>query len=124
MTDFLTIALPTILFFVTPIIVVWLWLRFTSQKEKARIRLIEKALECNKDFNLELLIKPQKDVVANNRRLLVSGIALACLGLALFVVLLILTDISYASLALLALLPGVGFLMAYRLIARDLKRGK
>jgi len=122
MDSFLVTGLPILLFFVTPIIIIWLWLRFTSQKEKSRIRLIEKAIECNKDFNIELLLKPLKDTGINNRRLLIGSIALICLGLALFIVLLILADISYASLALLALLPGLGFLIAYWLIAKDLKK--
>jgi|GEM_PF-6613886 len=117
-------ALPIFLFFVTPILIVWLWLRFTYQKENSRFRLIEKALECNKDFNLELLHMPKTDAITNNRRLLISGVALICLGLALFIVLLILADTRYASLALLALLPGLGFLIAYRLISKDLKRDK
>jgi len=116
--------LGTILLFVTPILIIWLWLRFTYETENSRIRLIEKTLESNKDFNPELLNNLQTDAITNNRRLLISGIALICLGLALFIVLLILADISYASLALLALLPGLGLLIARWLIAKDLKKSK
>jgi hypothetical protein len=103
---------------------VWLWLRFVSQREKSRNQLIEKALELNKDINSELFLRPKKDASVINRRLLVSGISLVCFGLAAFTVLLVLTNISYASFAFLLLFPGLGFLIAHRLIAKDLKKGQ
>ncbi len=123
MDVFLTVGLPIFLIFATPALVVWLCLRHISKKEESNNRLIEKALELNMDINPELFIKPKKDVVTINRQLLIWGLALAFLGFAAFIILFILTDITYASLALLLFFPGLSFLIARQLIIKDSKKG-
>ena len=114
--------LPPIICLAMPIIIVWLVFWFKHQEGKAKNRLIEKALELNKEISPEIFLRPKKDPIISNRRLLITGITFVCVGLAAFIILLLLIDMAYASFAFIALLPGIGFLLAYWFIAKELKK--
>jgi len=115
-------GLPPIICCAMPIFVVWIVFWFKNQERKSRNRLIEKALELNKEISPEFFLSPKKDVVSNNRRLLIAGITFVCAGFAAFIILLLLVNMAYASFAFIALLPGIGFLLAHWFIAKELKK--
>jgi len=119
MEDFFSISLPVIAVFATPIIILWLCLR--AKKDKLKSRLIEKAIEMNKEINPELFIEPKKDAETIKRQLLIIGITLISLGLALFGILLPHEEPMFVF-SFLLLFPGIGLLVVRWLIARDVKK--
>ena len=121
MENFIDI-LPAIICLVMPIVIVWLVFWFKHQEGKSKNRLIEKALELNKEISPEIFLRPKKDPITSNRRLLITGITFVCAGLAAFIILLLLVDMTNASFAFIALLPGIGFLLAHWFIAKELKK--
>jgi hypothetical protein len=103
--------------FATPVLIVWFVMLFQWKREEARTQLIGKAMELGKEIDPALLVS--QSPVKQRRFLsvwpLMLGTILISLGLAVFVSVLLLAELEWASLSSLLLFPGIGVVIVYLL---------
>jgi hypothetical protein len=103
--------------FAAPVLIVWFAISFQWKREEAKLRLVEKALELGKEIDPALLVR---QIPVRQRRFrsvwpLMAGVILISLGLAVFVSVLLLAELEWASLSSLLLFPGIGVVIVYLL---------